>query len=288
MRWQSRRRSKNVEDRRVRPALGGRRTAKVGGGFVLIALLAVVFLGEDAGKLIGMLGGLQQQTTQTAPPSSPRTSPESDKLADFVSVVLAETEDTWGAIFAAAGSRYQPPRLVLFTDAVQSACGMSSAATGPFYCPADRQVYLDLGFFNELRRFGASGDFALAYVIAHEVGHHVQTLVGTEDEVRNLRQRVSRRQANALSVLMELQADCYAGVWGRSVQERGLLDAGDVEEGLNAAASIGDDRLQRMSGRRVQPESFTHGSSAQRVEWFRRGLSSGSTDACDTFAELRQ
>lgn len=260
----------------------------MGGGFVLIALLAAVFLGEDAGKIIGMLGGLQQQTAQTAPSSAPRTSAESDQLADFVSVVLAETEDTWGSIFAAAGSRYEPPRLVLFTDAVQSACGMSSSATGPFYCPADRQVYLDLGFFKELRRFGASGDFALAYVIAHEVGHHIQTLVGTESEVRNLRQRVSRRQANALSVLMELQADCYAGVWGRSVQDRGLLDEGDVEEGLNAAASIGDDRLQRMSGRRVQPESFTHGSSAQRVEWFRRGLSTGSTDACDTFAELRQ
>ncbi len=287
MRWKSRRRSTNVEDRRGRPGLTGRRTAKVGGGFVLIALLAAVFLGEDAGKIIGMLGGLQQ-STQTAPPSAPRSTQASDELADFVSVVLAETEDTWGSIFAAAGRRYEPPRLVLFTDAVQSACGMSSAATGPFYCPADQQVYLDLGFFNELRRFGASGDFALAYVIAHEVGHHVQTLVGTESEVRDLRQRVGRRQANALSVLMELQADCYAGVWGRSVQERALLDAGDVEEGLNAAASIGDDRLQRMSGRRVQPESFTHGSSAQRVEWFRRGLSTGSTDACDTFAELRQ
>ncbi len=284
MRWRSRRRSTNIEDRRGRSVgRAGRRSTKVGGGFIVVALLAFLFLGEDAGSLISMLGGAQQTQRQPAPPSPPAGG-QSDELADFVSVVLATTEDVWGQAFSAAGQRYRPPRLVLFSDAVQSACGFSSSATGPFYCPGDNQVYLDLSFLGDLRRFGASGDFAFAYVIAHEVGHHIQSLLGTERQVRSMQRQYGGTQAKALSVRMELQADCYAGVWANRANADGtLLEEGDIEEGLNAAASIGDDRLQKMAGRRVQPEAFTHGSSAQRVAWFKRGYQTGDPNACDTF-----
>jgi predicted metalloprotease len=210
---------------------------------------------------------------------------EEDKEAQFVSVVLKSTEDTWNQIFRERGATYQPPVLVLFTQATQSACGVGQSAMGPFYCPSDRKVYLDLSFFHDLAtRFGAPGDFAAAYVVAHEVGHHVQTLTGVADRVHSQRGRVSERQANAMSVQMELQADCYAGVWGHYGARTDLLEPGDAEEGLRAAAAIGDDRLQQQSQGRVVPESFTHGSSDQRVSWLRKGLDRGDPTACDTFA----
>jgi predicted metalloprotease len=208
---------------------------------------------------------------------------DDDPTAQFVSVVLRDTEETWGELFGERGTSYEPPVLVLFTDATQSACGVGQAAMGPFYCPPDQRVYLDLSFFRDLARMGAPGDFAQAYVVAHEVGHHVQTLTGVSQRVSGTRQRSSEREGNALSVRQELQADCYAGVWGHYAAQRGLLEAGDAEEGLQAAAAIGDDRLQRQSQGRVVPESFTHGSSEQRATWLRRGMESGRMEACDTF-----
>jgi hypothetical protein len=222
----------------------------------------------------------------TSPENVPPAPPPDDELGRFASIVLKDTEDRWGEIFARAGSRYEQPKLVLFTGEAESACGYSSAAVGPFYCPLDHKVYLDLSFFDELdRRFGASGDFAAAYVIAHEVGHHVQNLMGVSDQVRARQQRArSDEEANADSVRLELQADCLAGVWGnRANRERGLIEPGDFEEGLRAASAIGDDRLQRLARGQVQPESFTHGTSEQRASWLRRGLESGDASACDTF-----
>jgi hypothetical protein len=208
-----------------------------------------------------------------------------DELADFVSVILADTEDTWQAVFNAAGSSYREPRLVLFTGSVRSACGMAGAATGPFYCPADEKVYIDLSFYDELQnRFNAPGDFAQAYVIAHEVGHHVQNLLGISDEVSRARAQADKVTANRLSVMLELQADCFAGVWAARAQKaRQILEQGDIEEGLNAAAQIGDDRMQRRAGGFVVPDSFTHGSAKQRQRWFRQGLSSGDVERCNTF-----
>jgi predicted metalloprotease len=211
--------------------------------------------------------------------------PADDPQAEFVSVVLADTEQTWSEIFREHGEDYPEPTLVLFTQATESACGLGQAAMGPFYCPSDRQVYLDLSFFNELEtRFGAPGDFAQAYVVAHEVGHHVQTVTGVSSRVVAARERASEREANLLSVRQELQADCYAGVWGHYAAQRGLLEPGDAEEGLRAAAAIGDDRLQQQTQGRVVPESFTHGSSEDRVRWLRRGLDAGRMEACDTFS----
>lgn len=284
MRWKDGRRSANVQDRR---GGGVARGAKVGGGTILLVLIASLLLGENPLTLLGQLaggsGGGSGGAVQTQAPST--RSAAGDEAADFVSVVLASTEDVWGQIFSASGQRYPEPQLILFEDGVQSACGYNSSSTGPFYCPGDRQVYLDLGFLNELRRLGANGDFAFAYVVAHEVGHHIQTITGLSDQVRQLQMRSSQTEANQLSVLQELQADCYAGLWARRANDmQGILERGDVEEGLRAAAAIGDDRLQKMSGRRVQRESFTHGSSAQRVQWFRTGLEQGSVESCDTFA----
>jgi len=208
---------------------------------------------------------------------------QEEELVDFVSFVLDDVQTVWANSLPRYGVQYRDAKLVLFRDRVQSTCGFASAATGPFYCPADEKVYVDLGFFDELRhRFGASGDFAQAYVLAHEIGHHVQKITGIEQEVRR-QQRSRPRMANDLSVLMELQADCLAGLWGHSTARRDILEVGDVEEGLNAAAAIGDDRIQRMSGQYVKPDAFTHGSSRQRVQWFRRGLETGDLDACDTF-----
>jgi len=216
---------------------------------------------------------------------TPQTGGARDEQAEFVSVVLGDTEDTWGEIFSQAGQRYQPPTLVLFTDVVRSACGMAQSAMGPFYCPLDQKVYIDLGFYRDLQqRFRAPGDFAQAYVIAHEVGHHIQTLLGISQQVQKQRERMSQEMGNQLSVRLELQADCFAGVWAHHAhRSRQLLEEGDVEEGLNAAAAIGDDRLQRQTQGTVVPESFTHGSSEQRVRWFRRGFESGSVNNCDTF-----
>ncbi|MGB8329341.1 MAG: neutral zinc metallopeptidase, partial [Polyangiales bacterium] len=227
-------------------------------------------------------------TQQINAPSSSRPA-GADEPAQFAATILADTEDTWGPIFAGAGRRYQAPHLVLFDGATRSACGQGSAAMGPFYCPLDQKVYLDLAFFRELeRRFAAPGDFAQAYVIAHEVGHHVQNQLGIADRVQSLRQRVGEREANSLSVRMELQADCLAGVWAHNAnKQRKLLEPGDVEEGLRAAAAIGDDTIQRRSQGRVVPESWTHGSSEQRVRWFRRGMESGNLNECDTFTSAR-
>ena len=280
------RRSSNVEDRRGRGGFGGGggriRMGRVAGGggigMILLALVAM-FFGVDPSFLLG--GG---QTI--APADLPRRStPENDAATDFVAAVLGETEDTWRPLFAEFGADYQEPTLVLFEDQVNSACGLASSASGPFYCPGDRKVYIDLVFFEELsRRFGAPGDFAQAYVLAHEIGHHVQTLMGISRQVQELKGQVSKTEGNRLSVMQELQADCFAGVWARRAhEERGILEKGDVREGLNAAAAIGDDRLQKQARGYVVPDSFTHGSSDQRVRWFERGLQSGAIDACDTF-----
>jgi predicted metalloprotease len=281
MRWTPRGRSQDLEDRRGQRAGFGRRAAPLGlGGLALIIILSLV-TGQDFLSVLAPTGGSPGFDTG---PAAPAPSTENEEAVLFVSFVLDDSQETWTRIL---GGRYERARLVLFRDAVESACGLAESATGPFYCPGDRQVYIDLGFFDELRqRFGAGGDFAEAYVIAHEIGHHVQTVLGTEPEVRRL-QRANPARQNELSVRLELQADCYAGIWGYSTARRDILEAGDVEEGLNAAAAIGDDRIQRSSGGRVAPERFTHGSSADRVAWFRRGLDSGDPEACDTFANLR-
>ena len=283
MRWGDGRRSDNVEDRRGMPGSG----RMIGGGLgtVLLVLVALYF-GVDPSIILNQ-GGLPLPNTQeSAAPHS--ASPEEQRQADFVSVVLGDTEDTWRALFKRSGQEYEEPKLVLFSGAVQSACGMASAAVGPFYCPADRKVYIDLRFYGDLQnKFGAPGDFAQAYVIAHEIGHHVQNLLGIADKVQALRARASQAESNKLSVLMELQADCLAGVWAHHADRaRHILEEGDVEEALNAASSIGDDRLQRQARGTVTPDSFTHGSSAQRVHWFRRGLETGSFGQCNTFASV--
>ncbi|MDH3402656.1 MAG: zinc metallopeptidase [Acidobacteriota bacterium] len=291
MRWRGQSGSANVEDRRGGRGgmLGGRipggRPLGVGcGGIILVAVLALVF-GADPQQLFEVLEQTQATTRQQPMPAPRQGGEAGDELGQFASVVLADTEQTWGGIFQRSGTRYREPVMVLFSDAVRSACGFNSAATGPFYCPADGKLYLDLGFFDQLeRRFGAPGDFAQAYVIAHEVGHHVQNLWGINEQVERARRQVSRAQGNELSVRMELQADCLAGVWAHHAHaDRRLLEPGDVEEGLRAAAAIGDDNIQRSSGMRVQPESWTHGSSQQRVSWLRRGMETGDPDACDTF-----
>ena len=304
MRWKGRRQSSNVEDRRAASPRGTGGMRGTGGGGLLrllpvlvrvlgvrgtlvaaVAVGALLYFGcGDLGSLVGGSGGgipsPAGQATQV------ETSPAEAELVEFVSVVLADTEDTWHALFEADGRRYEEPRLVLFRGAVESACGLGQAAMGPFYCPADRKVYLDLGFFDELaRRHAAPGDFAQAYVIAHEVGHHVQTLLGISTRVRELRQAVSTEESNRLSVRQELQADCFAGIWGHHAdRSRRLLEEGDVDEALEAASAIGDDRLQRQGRGYVVPESFTHGTSAQRVRWFRVGLASGRLADCNTFA----
>jgi predicted metalloprotease len=293
MQWTRGRRSQNIEDRRGMGGPGGlgrgggiRVGRAAGGGGIGILIIAVImlFLGVDPSILLSGGGG-QLVPVDEPQQSRPIGSAQEEELKEFVSVVLADTEDTWSPIFRQLGQSYQEPTLVLFTDQVQSACGFASAATGPFYCPADRKVYLDLGFFDELdRRFGAPGDFAQAYVVAHEVGHHVQNLLGILPQVHQYRQRADEISANRASVMLELQADCFAGVWAHHAdQARQLLDEGDVEEGLNAAAQIGDDRMQRRAGGWVSPESFTHGSSEQRARWFKTGMQTGRLDACDTF-----
>lgn len=278
MRWEAGRRSTNVEDRR---GMGGAGLVGGGGIGMLILVLIVSFLtGQNPLELLQLVESAGP-AVESAPAGPP---PADDPHAAFVSVVLADTEDTWTRVFSQAGATYQVPALVLFDGAVRSACGSASSAVGPFYCPGDRKVYLDLSFFRDLdQRFGAPGDFAQAYVIAHEVGHHVQTLTGVANQVHQARARSSQEEANALSVRQELQADCYAGVWGHHAGRRDLLDPGDVDEGLRAAAAIGDDRLQKQSQGYVAPESFTHGSSQQRQDWLRRGLESGDMRQCDTF-----
>ena len=282
MKWEDERRSENVEDERGR-SFGG--VGMVGGGIGTIVIVVVaLLLGVDPRALLQQIPSGSSVPAQTQRPV--QSSPEEDKLKDFVSVVLADTEDTWRELFKASGRQYEDPKLVLFSGAVQSACGFAQAAVGPFYCPADHKVYIDLGFYRELReRFHAPGEFAEAYVIAHEVGHHVQNLLGISDKVHAAQQRGSEQHANALSVRLELQADCLAGVWAyHADRARHILEAGDIEAGLNAASQIGDDRMQLRARGYVSPDSFTHGSSEQRVHWFKRGLETGGTKACDTFA----
>jgi predicted metalloprotease len=283
MKTEGRRQSENVEDRRGQGGGMPMGRAGVGGlGLVIIVVLALVF-GVDPRQFLGEMEQ-QQGGTQTAPGQPYQESAEEAKRSAFIKVVLAETEDVWSAIFKNSGADYQEPKLVLFSGTVQSACGMAQSAAGPFYCPRDQNVFLDLSFYDEMvSKLGAQGDFAFAYVIAHEVGHHIQTLLGTSQKVLAKRQRVSEEAGNALSVKLELQADCYAGVWAHHTAKKDLLEQGDVEEAMNAAAAVGDDRLQKSAQGYVVPESFTHGSSAQRAQWFRTGLQSGNPNQCTTF-----
>ena len=284
MRWEGRSESGNVEDRRGMGGGGMRMGLPVGGGIGGVVLLLIVsaLTGTNPLDLIGG-GGAVNEGGYSEPGAAPGPA-ATDPQTRFMRVVLKDTEDTWTTIFRSSGQSYQEPTLVLFSGATDTACGLGESAMGPFYCPGDRKVYLDTSFFEELdQRFGAPGDFAQAYVIAHEIGHHVQNLLGLSERVQNARQRVGRAEGNALSVRLELQADCYAGVWGHYAAQHDLLQPGDAEEGLRAAASIGDDRLQRQGQGRVVPESFTHGSSEQRVSWLKRGLESGQIDSCDTF-----
>jgi predicted metalloprotease len=288
LRWTRSGRSDNLEDRRGQSP--SRRIVRGGvplglGGLAILLVLSLLTK-QDLLSMLAGGGAVPDPGVSSSAPGAFQTTPEEEELVDFVSFVLDDAQGTWAEIFPQLGSTYQDARLVLFRNAVESACGFAESAVGPFYCPGDQKVYVDLAFYDDLRRrFGAPGDFAQAYVLAHEIGHHVQRLMGTEAEVRRA-QRGDPGAANALSVRMELQADCYAGVWGHYAAQRGVLEAGDLEEGLTAAAAIGDDRLQRMSQGQVVPEAFTHGSSAQRVEWLRRGFDSGDCRQCDTFSEL--
>ena len=284
MRWQGRRESDNVEDRRGQSGSpmgggGGFRLPSGKGGIVLLIIVLVAgYYGVD---LTGMLTGepvSQQQTTHRS------ISPQDEEAAKFTKVILADTEDTWGAIFKDMGRQYPQPKLVMYRGATRTACGTGQSVMGPFYCPADSTVYIDLSFYDEMRnKLGAGGDFAQGYVIAHEVGHHVQKLLGIESKVRQLQQNASQAEANRLSVKMELQADCFAGVWGYNMQKQDYMETGDLQEALNAAEAIGDDRLQQQSQGRVVPDSFTHGTSQQRYTWFKRGFDSGDPAQCNTF-----
>lgn len=294
MKWRKGPRSSNLEDRRFQtggrrlPLPGGGRTGVGLGGIVVLMVLSLLF-GQDFLSLLSAGGG----ETGAFPASSGSgsaagtASAEEERTVDFVSFVLDDLQETWARVLPQGlGRAYQETQLVLFRNSIRSACGYASSASGPFYCPGDAKVYVDLAFFDELRRrFGAPGDFAQAYVLAHEVGHHVQNIVGIETQVRQL-QRSRPSAQNQLSVLMELQADCFAGVWGFSTAQREILDRGDVEEALNAAAAIGDDRIQRQTTGYINPESFTHGSSQQRVQWFRRGLETGDPNVCDTYSTV--
>ena len=285
MRLEEERESENVEDRRdevgsSRRGFGGGRG--IGIGTVIIALVASYFLGIDPSIMLNLFSGGGTPVPQSVPARKP---PANDEMAIFVSKVLADTEDTWRGIFEQSNRQYQQPKLVLFTGATPTACGTGQTAMGPFYCPLDQKVYIDLAFFQDLKdRYRAPGDFAQAYVIAHEVGHHVQNLLGVMNQVQAAQSRAGKAQANALSVRLELQADCFAGVWAYHADRvRNVLETGDIEEGLAAASAIGDDRVQKQAQGYVVPDAFTHGSSAQRVQWFRRGIESGDLRQCNTF-----
>ena len=279
MRWQDRRESNNVEDRRQQGGGGGIPIGGKGRLILLVVVMVAGYYGVDLSPL------LSEPTTQSQPQRQEMSQPAKDPLARFTSVMLASTEDAWGEIFQQSGSRYQAPKLVLYRGATRTGCGQGQSVMGPFYCPADRTVYIDLSFYQEMRdKLGADGDFAQGYVVAHEVGHHVQNLLGIERKMREQQQGLSRAEQNKLSVKLELQADCFAGVWGHYMEREQVLEHGDLEEALNAAQAIGDDRLQQQSQGRVIPDSFTHGSSAQRYDWFKRGFDSGKPASCNTFA----
>lgn len=312
MEWKGRRQSGNVEDQRGASPGGGMRGNPFGrgGGFrmpgggggmrgagggmsfgTIIFLVVLYFIlramGIDMLQVLNGGGGpvAQPGFEQSDGSPAPRGSAQEEEMKAFMATVLAETEDTWNGIFQASGEQYQEPKMVLFSGSVRSACGFASAASGPFYCPGDRKVYLDMGFFDELeQKFGASGDFAQAYVVAHEVGHHVQNLIGVLPKFNQMRQSMNETEANQMSVRVELQADCFAGVWGKYTQQKGILEQGDLEEALNAATQIGDDTLQKRMQGYVVPESFNHGTSEQRMRWFKRGFDSGKMSACDTFS----
>ncbi|MDB5744812.1 MAG: putative protein of unknown function, zinc metallopeptidase [Polaromonas sp.] len=291
MKWEGNRESDNVEDRRSGGGsgfggggmLGGR---SIGIGSIVVALVGGWMFGINPLTILGMMSGDGAPTAQVQQQTPAQRPPPNDPMASFVSTILADTEDVWKDVFSKGGATYREPRLVLFRGVTQTACGQGQAAMGPFYCPGDQKVYIDLGFYETLKnKLGAPGDFAQAYVIAHEVGHHVQNLLGISAKMDQMRGRVSKVEFNGLSVKLELQADCFAGVWAHHAQNaRQILEQGDVEEAMNAAARIGDDALQRSSGGAVVPESFTHGTSAQRQRWFDAGLKSGNTKACDTFS----
>ena len=288
MRWQGRRESDNVEDRRGQSGSpmgggGGFRLPSGKGGIVLLIIIVVAgYYGVDlTGMLTGEPVSQQQTTTQRS------ISPQDEEAAKFTKVVLADTEDTWGMIFKDMGRQYPQPKLVMYRGATRTACGTGQSVMGPFYCPADSTVYIDLSFYDEMKtKLGAGGDFAQGYVIAHEVGHHVQKLLGIESKVRQLQQNASPAEANRLSVKMELQADCFAGVWGYNMQKQDVMEVGDLQEALNTAEAIGDDRLQQQSQGRVVPDSFTHGTSQQRYTWFKRGFDSGDPAQCNTFGNV--
>ncbi|MDO6785241.1 neutral zinc metallopeptidase [Neptunomonas phycophila] len=297
MRWKSGRRSSNIDDRRsasgqVSSGRGFRMSgAKKGGGIGLVIMVGVVLLmGGDLNTVLGLLMGnsgipTQTQTTNTQSYPTQTSSAEDNQMADFVSVVLADTEDTWVPLFTQMGKRYEEPTLVLFRNVVQSACGTAQSAMGPFYCPGDQRVYIDLDFYNELKdSFGAPGDFAQAYVIAHEVGHHVQQQFGILQKSHQMKQSMSQTQANALQVKVELQADCFAGIWAHYAdKERAVVESGDIEEAMNAASQIGDDAIQKRAQGYAVPDSFTHGTSRQRMKWFNQGFTSGDVQSCNTF-----
>lgn len=279
MRWKGRRQSSNVEDRRGMSA--GKGMAVGGGGAIIMALIAIFFLGQDPATVLQQVAS--QQSAPAATPG-PRSAAE-EEAAQFVSVVLRDTEEVWEAVFSRSGQTYSPPKLVLFSGSTQTACGYGQSASGPFYCPGDQKVYIDLAFLGQLRKMGARGDFSVAYVIAHEVGHHIQTITGTSREVRAAQSRASKQQQNALQVRMELQADCFAGAWANLADRKSnILEQGDIEEALSAATAVGDDTIQKRSTGHVRPETFTHGSAQQRVDWFQRGYKSGDPTQCDTFA----
>jgi hypothetical protein len=284
MRTDNSRKSDNIEDLRGQTP---RRGLKLGVGGTLVALVAAYFLGIDPRVVLGLMQAGQQVTSGGAAPAEVASGTPTDAGGAFVAAVLGDTEDTWGEIFRQNGAQYVPPKLVLFTAATRSGCGDASSGAGPFYCPADRKVYIDLAFYDELeQRFEAPGDFARAYVLAHEVGHHVQTLLGTSAKLRAAQERAGEAEANALQVRLELQADCYAGIWAHHAdRSRQILEAGDVEEALGAAAAVGDDTIQKRVQGHVEPESFTHGTAQQRVSWFRRGLDAGKLQSCDTFKD---
>ena len=291
MKWEKGRRSSNVEDRRGVSGGGGMGAGigRLGFGGVAIVVVVGLLLGKNPLEMLGLLAQMQGDPGAGQTQQGPAPAPVDDQASQFVGAILGDTEDVWTKEFAASGSTYQPPALVLFSDSVQSACGGATAAVGPFYCPADRKVYLDTSFFAQMRsQLGGGGDFAEAYVIAHEVGHHIQTLTGVSAKVNAERQRGSVKGAEGLLVRQELQADCYAGVWAHHGQKRNSwMEPGDIEEALSTATAIGDDRLQKQSTGTVVPDSFSHGSSEQRVRWFRRGFDGGDARQCDTFSERR-